>query len=103
ERAHRERRKEEELARLNRSGALILSRLDLESTLQSILQMALEVTGARHGIFRLLSESGEDLVTAAVAGEQMQRPLVEALPVKGGHITGWVVENRRSVRIDDLG
>ena len=47
-------RKEDELARLRRADLLISSRLRLEETLEAILQMALEVTGARYGIFRLL-------------------------------------------------
>lgn len=102
ERQQREARKEDELARLSRSGALISSRMGVEPTLQAILEMALEVTRARYGIFRLLNETGDLLVTAAVAGDQLNRPLVEALPLEADHITGWVVRNRRSVCIDDL-
>ena len=49
-------RKEDELNRLRRAGLLISSRLRLEETLEAILQMAMEVTGARHGIFRLVDE-----------------------------------------------
>jgi hypothetical protein len=44
-------RKEEELTRLRRAGLLISSRLRLEETLESILQMAMEVTGAHYGNF----------------------------------------------------
>ena len=47
-------RKEEELTRLRRAGLLISSRLRLEETLESILQMALEVTGAHYGIFSFI-------------------------------------------------
>ena len=54
-------RKEEELTRLRRAGLLISSRVRLEETLESILQMALEVTGAHYGIFRLLDKSGQFL------------------------------------------
>jgi GAF domain-containing protein len=61
-------RKEEELNRLRRAALLISSRLRLEETLESILQLALEVTNAQYGIFRLLDKSGEFLVTRAVSG-----------------------------------
>ncbi len=40
-------RKKDELLRLRRAGLLISSRSRLEDTLEAILQMALEVTGAR--------------------------------------------------------
>ena len=59
-------RKDEELTRLRRAGLLISSRLRLEETLEAILQMALEVTGAHYGIFRLLDKSGQFLNTRAV-------------------------------------
>ena len=70
-------RKEDELSRLRRAGLLISSRLRLEETLEAILQMALEVTGAQYGIFRLMDKSGQNLITRAVAGDQLTRPLVK--------------------------
>lgn len=100
--ASREAQKRAELAQLNRASSMLSSSLGLESTLQAILRMALEVTGARYGIFRLLDDSGEELVTAAVAGEHLDRPLVEALPREGKHITGWVATSKQSIRIGDL-
>jgi GAF domain-containing protein len=42
-------RREDELSRLRRAGLLISSRLRLEETLESILQMALDVTDAQYG------------------------------------------------------
>ncbi len=102
DRRHRQARKEEELARLRRSGSLLAARLGVEPTLRVILEMALELTGARYGIFRLLNAEGTHLVTAAIAGEQLDRPLVEALPLTGRHVCGWVARHRRSVCIKDL-
>ena len=58
-------RKEEEIKRMRRAGLLISSRLRLEETLESILQMALEVTGAHYGIFRLLDKKAQTLNTKA--------------------------------------
>lgn len=95
-------RKDEELTRLRRAGLLISSRLSLEETLESILQMALEVTGAHYGIFRLLDKTGRFLNTGAVAGEQLARPLVEALPVDSTSVMAWVARNRQPVCISDL-
>lgn len=95
-------RKEDELNRLRRAGLLISSRLRLEETLEAILQMAMEVTGARHGIFRLVDESGQSLVARAVAGEHQGQPLVGALPIDGTSVMGWVAEHRQPVCIHDL-
>lgn len=95
-------RKEEELNRLRRAGLLISSRLRLEETLEAILQMAMEVTGARYGIFRLVDESGQNLVARAVAGEHHGQPLVGALPIDSTSVMGWVAEHRQPVCIHDL-
>ena len=95
-------RKEEELKRLRRAGLLISSRLRLEETLESILQMALEVTGAQYGIFRLLDKDGENLNTRAFAGEHLARPQVEALPLNSNSVMAWVARERQPVCISDL-
>jgi signal transduction histidine kinase/GAF domain-containing protein len=95
-------RKEEELTRLRRAGLLISSRLRLEETLEAILQMALEVTGAHYGIFRLLDKSGQFLTTRAVAGEHLARPLIEALPLNSNSVMGWVARKRQAACISDL-
>lgn len=95
-------RKDEELANLRRASLLISSRLQLEETLEAILQMALEMTSARYGIFRLLDRSGQTLVTRAFAGESLARPLVEALPVDGHTVTGLAARTRQPICIADL-
>ncbi len=95
-------RKEEELSRLRRAGLLISSRLGLDETLEAILQMALDVTGAHYGIFRLLDASGRNLLTRAVAGEHEGRLHIEALPIDAHSIMGWVAEHRQPLCIHDL-
>jgi signal transduction histidine kinase len=95
-------RKEEELTRLRRAGLLISSRLRLEETLESILQMALEVTGAHYGIFRLMDKSGQFLNTRAVAGEHLARPLIEALPIDSKSVMAWVAHSRQAACIPDI-
>ena len=95
-------RKEEELARLRRADMLISSRLDLQETLESILQMALEVTGARYGIFRLVDETRQRLVTRAFAGEDLGHPATEALPLDETSITGMAAVQRKTLCIADV-
>ena len=95
-------RKDEEIKRMRRAGLLISSRLRLEETLESILQMALEVTGARWGIFRLLDKKAQTLNTRAVAGEYTGHPLVEELPLDSNSVMAWVARERQSACIADL-
>ncbi len=95
-------RKENELSRLRRAGLLISSQLRLEETLEAILRMALEVTDAEYGIFRLVDKSGRNLITRAVAGEMLAKPRTEVLPIDSNSIMGWVAERRQPVCIRDL-
>lgn len=95
-------RKEEELNRLRQAGLVISSRLRLEETLESILQLALEVTNAQYGIFRLLDKSGEFLITRAVSGVHLAHPLVEKLPLYGNSIMAYVARTRQPLLISDL-
>jgi GAF domain-containing protein/nitrogen-specific signal transduction histidine kinase len=95
-------RKNEELNQLRRAGLLISSRLRLEETLDSILQLALEITDAEYGIFRLLDKNGEFLVTRAVSGIHLERPLVEKLPLDGNSIMAQVARTREPLLISDL-
>lgn len=95
-------RKDEELNQLRRAGLLISSRLRLEETLDSILQLALEITNAQYGIFRLLDKGGEYLVTRAVTGLRLERPLVEKLPLDGNSIMAHVARTREPLLIPDL-
>jgi GAF domain-containing protein len=94
--------KEDELKRLRRAGLLISSRLRLEETLESILQLAMEVTNARYGIFRLMDRSGEFLVTSVVKGADLEGPLVEKLPLNGTSVMAYVARSRESLLIPDL-
>jgi GAF domain-containing protein len=95
-------RKEDELTRLRRAGLLISSRLRLEETLEAILQMALEVTNAQYGIFRLVDRSGTRLEKRAMAGERLGRPATEPLSLSSPSIMGWVAQHRQPLRIADL-
>jgi signal transduction histidine kinase/GAF domain-containing protein len=95
-------RKEDELNRLHRAGLIISSRLRLKETLESILQLALEVTNARYGIFRLLDKNGEFLITSAVGGSHLDRPVVENMPLNGNSVMAHVARTRQPALISDL-
>ncbi len=95
-------RTEDELNRLRHAGMLISSRLRLKETLEAILQMAMEVTSAQFGIFRLVDKTRQSLITHAVASVHPAQPLVEALPIKGKSVMAWVAEHRQPVLIPDL-
>ena len=95
-------RKNEELNQLRQAGLLISSRLRLEETLDSILQLALEITNAQYGIFRLLDKNGEYLVTRAVTGMRLERPMIEKLPLDGNSVMAHVARTREPLLISDL-
>jgi len=95
-------RREQELAQLRHAGLLISSRLRLDETLQSILDMALQVTGARYGIFRLVDPQRRLLIAHAVAGEQVGSPELAPLPIDSSSVMGWVAEHRQPLCIHDL-
>ncbi len=107
--AHRDRdaqrmlaRKEDELALLRHAGLLISSRTGLQDTLETILHMALEITHARYGIFRLVDRKRGVLVMAAIAGEDLGRPAVEALPINVTSVMGMVAKTQQPVIIADV-
>jgi len=95
-------RKEEELKQLRRASLLISSRLRLKDTLEAILQLALDITDGKYGIFRLLDRSGQNLITSAIAGENLDRPLIEALPIQANSVMGHVARSRETILIPDL-
>lgn len=95
-------RREQELARLRHAGLLISSRQRLDETLQAILDMALQVTGARYGIFRLVDPQRRLLIARAVAGEQVGPPELTPLPIDGSSVMGWVAQHRQPLCIHDL-
>ena len=95
-------RKEDELNRLRRAGLVISSSLRLEDTLKAILQMAMEVTNAKYGIFRLVDASGSYLITRAYAGDNLGHPFVDALSIDSSSVSAWVAKNRQPVCIADL-
>ena len=95
-------RKERELRRIRRAGRLISSRTSFKDTLDVILQMALEVTDAQYGIFRLVDKEGTHLITHAFIGAQQGKPATEALPINDKSVMGMVAIHRDPLIISDL-
>lgn len=95
-------RKEEELGQLRRAGLLISSRHRLEETLEAIIQMALRMTNAQYGVFRLVNRTGTQLSIAAIAGKELTQPLAETLTIDTSSITGWVATHRQPLLVTDL-
>lgn len=95
-------RKIEELEKLRRADRLISSRRRLEDTLQEILNMSLELTGAQYGSFRLLNKQQQQLELRAVAGRDPRASREQALPVNDQTVTGWVASHRQPLLISDL-
>lgn len=95
-------RRDEELMRLRRAGLLISSRPRLEDTLETILKMALEVTNAEYGSFRLVDASGKYLLPSVVIGKSIHSQEAEKLPIDAGSVTGWVALHRQPLCIPDV-
>jgi signal transduction histidine kinase len=64
--------------------------------------MALEVTNAKYGIFRLMDKAGQNLISHAIAGDELSHPQVNALTVDEHSVMGWVAVNQQPVCIYDL-
>jgi len=95
-------RKERELRHIRRAGRLISSRTSFSDTMEVILQMALEVTDAQYGIFRLVNKEGTHLITHAFIGAQQGKPATESLPIDEKSIMGTVATRRDPLIISDL-
>jgi signal transduction histidine kinase/putative methionine-R-sulfoxide reductase with GAF domain len=95
-------RKERELRRIRRAGRLISSRTSFKDTLDVILQMALEVTDAQYGIFRLVNKEGTHLIAHAFIGAQQGKPATEALPINDKSVMGNVAIQCEPLIISDL-
>jgi signal transduction histidine kinase/putative methionine-R-sulfoxide reductase with GAF domain len=67
-----------------------------------ILRMALELTDARYGIFRLVNKYGTHLDTRAFVGDGNRRPATESLPIDENSITGTVAVRRESLVVADV-
>jgi GAF domain-containing protein len=98
-------RKVDELEQLRNAERLISTRRNLEETLRAILRMAITLTRAAHGSFRLYDKRANVLRLAALSDSDGMTELQaeEGLPLDDTYsVVGWVAKHRQPVRIDDL-
>ena len=85
------------------AGLTLASELELDVVLERIVELAVEITDARYGALGVLGEGGssiERFITRGVTDEE--RAAIGPPPV--GHvILGLLIEERRPMRIPDIG
>jgi GAF domain-containing protein len=69
--------------------------------LRSVVEVARAIFGARASSVFLLDEEADELVFAAVAGDEEQHLVGQRLPSSTG-IAGWVLVTRQPLVLDDL-
>ena len=85
------------------AGLTLASELDLDAVLERIVELAVEITDARYGALGVLGEGGssiERFITYGVTDEE--RAAIGPPPVGHG-ILGLLIEERRPMRIPDIG
>ncbi len=92
----------ERSARLIESGLTISSELSLDAVLQRIVQLAVQVTGARYGALGVLDADDRisEFITEGVTAEQ--RAAIGDPPTGHG-ILGVLIHEGRALRIPDIG
>jgi len=94
--------KKKQLVQLQSAAKALFSKQNLHDTLGTILDLALEITGAEYGIFRLVDEKRKHLLTYSFSGSKISKPKVEALPINRKSVMGSVALSRQTVLIDDI-
>jgi len=88
--------------RLVQAGVEIFSRVSLTEVLQTVVDTAREVVGARYAALGVLDERGESLdafVTSGMSPEEHDR--IGALP-RGHGLLGLVIREQRAIRTPDI-
>src|SRR6266496_4783177 len=88
-------------AALLEAGLALSSQTELAPVLQRIIELAVEITGARYGALGVLGPEGRirEFVTVGVTDEQ--RAAIGNLPVGRG-ILGVLIADARPMRLSDL-
>ena len=88
-------------AALVEAGLALASELSLDAVLQRIVELAVEITGARYGALGVLGPDGRitDFLTTGLSGEERAR--IGALPVGRG-ILGVLIRDARPLRLVEI-
>lgn len=93
-------RRTKQLSAINNAARTMASSLEFDSVPQTILEEAVHVLGANAGSIALLDETSS-LVFKAVVGPSSEK--LANMKVPAGHgLIGWVSQNSKSVRVDDV-
>ncbi|TME00269.1 MAG: GAF domain-containing protein [Chloroflexi bacterium] len=92
---------EDRLARLLETGMALASELSLPSLLQRIVELAVDITGARYGALGVVGGDGDlvDFLTTGIT--DAERAAIGPLP-KGRGLLGALVQDARPLRLEDL-
>jgi GAF domain-containing protein len=83
------------------AAGVLGSESDYRALLQSIVEVARSIFGAKASSLMLLDEESDDLVFEAVAGEGQDTLIGQRFPSSTG-IAGWVLVTRQPLVIEDL-
>ncbi|HEU5212592.1 MAG TPA: GAF domain-containing protein [Gaiellaceae bacterium] len=83
------------------SAGVLGSEADYRALLQSIVEVARSIFGAKASSLMLLDEEADELVFEAVAGEGSETLIGQRFPSSTG-IGGWVLVTRQPLVIEDL-
>jgi signal transduction histidine kinase len=94
--------RDQRAAMLIEAGVALASELALDTVLQRIVQLAVEITGARYGALGVLGEDGtiSEFITEGMTAQQ--RSAIGDLPVGKG-ILGLLIMERRPIRLPSIG
>ena len=91
---------DEPLARLRDAAATLGADLSLPVVLQHLVELAVEITGARYGALGVLGRDGiQDFITVGVTAEE--RAAIGDLP-RGRGILGLLISEPQALRLDNL-
>ncbi len=79
------------------------SELDLDAVLQRIVELAVQITGARYGALGVLNEDGETIERFVTEGVSDEVRAAIGHPPVGHGILGLLIRERRPMRLPDLG
>lgn len=87
--------------KLNEVGRAITQALDINIVLETVTQVAAELTQADGALLNLLSVDGERLEQAL--GYRMPVDRLQERPSKGTGLAWWIIQNRQSLMLDEYG
>jgi signal transduction histidine kinase len=83
------------------AGVSLASELDLDAVLRRIVELALEITGARYGALGVLGDDRR-IATFVTVGVTPEERAAIGDPPTGGGILGVLIHDATPIRLDDL-